>query len=88
MASVMGFKLAGVTLDMESRGATDYAHALGKGPRRTLTRFAGYLGPGAFGLCAAKLVETGHVVTISASRALAGQDDAVRRPAVRRPGSG
>ena len=60
----MGFKLAGVTLDMESRGATDYARAPDKGPRRTLTRFVGYLGPGAFGLCAAKLIETGHVVTV------------------------
>lgn len=64
VGSVMGFKLAGVTLDMESRGATAYADAPDKGPRRTLTRFVGYLGPSAFGLCAAKLIETGHVVTV------------------------
>jgi len=29
-----------------------------------LTRFVGYLGPSAFGLWAAKLIETGHVVTV------------------------
>jgi len=29
-----------------------------------LTGFAGYLGPSGFGLCAAKLIETGHVVTV------------------------
>jgi Peptidase M50B-like len=29
-----------------------------------LTRFVGYLGPSGFGLCAAKLIETGHVVTV------------------------
>jgi len=47
---------------MESRGATDYADAPDKGPRRTLTRFVGHLGPSAFGLGAAKLIETRHVV--------------------------
>jgi hypothetical protein len=29
-----------------------------------LSRFVGYLGPSGFGLCAAKLIETGHVVTV------------------------
>lgn len=29
-----------------------------------MTRFVGYLGPSGFGLCAAKLIETGHVVTV------------------------
>lgn len=29
-----------------------------------MTKFVGYLGPSAFGLCAAKLIETGHVVTV------------------------
>ena len=64
VGSVMGFGIAGVTLDGESRGETRYARAPDKGPRRTLTRFVGYLGPSGFGLCAAKLIETGHVVTV------------------------
>jgi hypothetical protein len=29
-----------------------------------LTRFVGYLGPSGFGLCAAKLIEAGRVVTV------------------------
>ena len=61
---LMGFTLAGVTLDMESNGATEWAIAPDTGPRRTLTRFVGYLGPSGFGLCAAKLIETGRVVTV------------------------
>jgi hypothetical protein len=64
VGSVMGFGIKGVTLSMETRGATDYYRAPNTGPRRTLTRFVGYLGPSAFGLCAAKLIETGHVVTV------------------------
>lgn len=64
VGSAMGFTVAGVTLDMESNGATGYYDAPDTGPRRTLTRFIGYLGPSAFGLFAAKLIETGHVVTV------------------------
>src|SRR5215471_18150382 len=64
VGSVMGFGIKGVTLSIETRGGTDYYHAPDTGPRRTLTRFVGYLGPSAFGLCAAKLIETGHVVTV------------------------
>ncbi len=64
VGSIMGFGIKSVKLDMESRGATDYVHAPDTGPRRTLTRFVGYLGPSGFGLCAAKLIETGHVVTV------------------------
>ena len=64
VGSVMGFTLGGVTLDMESNGATAWASAPDTGPRRTLTRFVGYLGPSGFGLCAAKLIETGRVVTV------------------------
>jgi Peptidase M50B-like len=64
VGTVMGFTLAGVTLDMESNGATGWASAPDTGPRRTLTRFVGYLGPSGFGLCAAKLIETGRAVTV------------------------
>ena len=61
--SAMGFTLLGVTLDQESNGATSYL-GRGDGPRRLLISFVGYLGPSGFGLCAAKLIETGHVVTV------------------------
>src|SRR6185437_2099372 len=64
VGSIMGFGIKGVKLDGESRGETSYINAPETGPRRTLTRFVGYLGPSAFGLCAAKLIETGHVVTV------------------------
>jgi hypothetical protein len=53
-----------VTLSIETRGGTSYHHTPDTGPRRTLTRFVGYLGPSGFGLCAAKLIETGHVVAV------------------------
>ena len=64
VGSLMGFGIKSVTLSIETHGETDYYHAPNTGPRRTLTRFVGYLGPSGFGLCAAKLIETGHVVTV------------------------
>jgi len=64
VGSIMGFGIKSVKLSIETRGATDYYRAPDTGPRRTLTRFVGYLGPSGFGLCAAKLIETGHVVTV------------------------
>jgi hypothetical protein len=63
VASVMGFTLLGVTLDEDSSGATSYLGPSG-GLRRLLTTFVGYLGPSLFGLSAAKLIETGHVVSV------------------------
>jgi peptidase M50B-like protein len=62
VGSIMGFGIKVVKLDVESRGETAYLNAPETGPRRTLTRFVGYLGPSGFGLCAAKLIETGHAV--------------------------
>ena len=64
VGSIMGFGIKSVKLDGESNGVTTYVRAPDTGPRRTLTRFVGYLGPSGFGLCAAKLIETGHVVTV------------------------
>jgi Peptidase M50B-like len=64
VAFAMGFKIAGVTLDIDSNGETSYVNAPVTGARRTLTRFVGYLGPSGFGLCAAKLIEAGRVVTV------------------------
>jgi hypothetical protein len=62
VASTMGFTVLGVTMGQDTGGGTTY---LGRnGARRLLTCFVGYLGPSAFGLFAAKLIETGHVVTV------------------------
>ena len=63
VASAMGFTVLGVTLDHKSNGVTSYLGP-GSGPRRLLAAFAGYLGPSGFGLGAAKLIETGHVVGV------------------------
>ncbi len=62
-ASALGFSLLGVTINRDSSGATSY-FAPGNGPRRLLTSFVGYLGPSACGLCAARLIETGHVISV------------------------
>jgi hypothetical protein len=63
VASVMGFTVLGVTLDQNSNGVTRYL-ASGSGLRRLLVTFSGYLGPSGFGLCAARLIETGHAVCV------------------------
>jgi hypothetical protein len=63
VASVMGFTLLGVTLDQDSSGVTTYL-APDSRPRLLLTGFVGYLGPSVFGLCAAKLIETGHAIAV------------------------
>ena len=64
VATTMGFTVDWVELDIDSNGLTRFSGVRGIGPRTTLTGFVGYLGPSAFGLCAAKLIETGHVVTV------------------------
>jgi hypothetical protein len=64
VASAMGFTVLGVTLDQNSNGVTSYLASGSNGPRRLLVTFAGYLGPSGFGLGAAKLIETGHVVCV------------------------
>ena len=61
-ASTMGFTVQGVTMDADANGVTYLAAS--DGLRSLLTSFVGYLGPSAFGLCAAKLIETGRVVTV------------------------
>ena len=49
VGSIMGFGIKSVKLDIESRGETAYVNAPETGPRRTLTRFVGYLGSSGFG---------------------------------------
>lgn len=66
LASLLGFTLTGVTLERDARGMTSYWYRRtpSAGTRLTLTGFVGYLGPSAFGLCAAKLIETGRSITV------------------------
>jgi hypothetical protein len=64
VGGAMGFSLAGVQLYRDASGVTEWDPATpDTGMRRTLTRFVGYLGPSAFGLGTAKLIETGRGVT-------------------------
>jgi hypothetical protein len=62
VGSTMGFPVLGVTMDSSANGATFLGAS--DGLRSLLTSFVGYLGPSAFGLCAAKLIETERVVTV------------------------
>ena len=65
VGGAMGFTLAGVHLYRDASGVTEWGPATpDTGARRTLTRFVGYLGPSGFGLCTAKLIETGRGVTV------------------------
>jgi hypothetical protein len=63
VASAMGYTVLGVTLDRDGSGATWILWYRG-GLRRLLTAFAGYLGPSAFGLGAARLIQTGHTAAV------------------------
>ena len=66
VGSVLGYELSGVTLNLDT-GVTSFSWgpALSEtAVRWVLTAFAGYLGPSAFGLGAAKLIETGRTVTV------------------------
>lgn len=62
VASAVGFTVLGVTMSPGANGATRMLAR--DGLRMLLISFVGYLGPSAFGLSAAKLIETGHVVTV------------------------
>jgi hypothetical protein len=66
VASVLGFTLEGVLLERDASGVTSYWYRRtpSVATRLTLTGFVGYLGPSGFGLCAAKLIETGRAVTV------------------------
>ncbi len=62
-AVLLGFTLEAVILGRET-GATKYKVFGGALLRLVVVGFIGYLGPSLFGLAAAKLIETGHVVTV------------------------
>jgi hypothetical protein len=61
--SLLGFPLLGVELNPDATGSTSFTGG-GGGLRFIITGVAGYLGPSAFGLCAAKLIATGHVIAV------------------------
>jgi Peptidase M50B-like len=62
-AVLLGFVLEAVILKRET-GETNFQAARGAILRLILVGFVGYLGPSLFGLGAAKLIETGRVVTV------------------------
>lgn len=62
-AILLGFVLETVILKRET-GETTYLAARGAILRLITVGFVGYLGPSLFGLAAAKLIETGRVVTV------------------------
>jgi hypothetical protein len=64
VGTVLGFTLKEVTIGSKGEGGTEWRDAPDKGLRRTLTRVVGYLGPSGFGLGAARLIETGHVIAV------------------------
>jgi hypothetical protein len=63
VGSAMGFIVLGVLLDRDSNGAT-WLYGYRGGLRRLLAVFVGYLGPSAFGLGAARLIQTGHAAAV------------------------
>ena len=60
--SAVGQRIRGVTLQPNATGAT--AMSGGKAAGNVAVGFVGYLGPSAFGLSAAKLIELGHSVAV------------------------
>jgi peptidase M50B-like protein len=63
IGSLLGFSPKGVTLNSDATGGTSFPGAM-RGPRAVIIGASGYLGPSMFGLGAAKLIETGHVVSV------------------------
>jgi hypothetical protein len=61
--SLLGFPPLGVELNRDATGGTMFLLDT-VGLRFVLIAAAGYLGPSAFGLCAAKLIATRHVIAV------------------------
>lgn len=57
-----GGKVKSVTMQSDGSGLTNVAFTRNMG--RFLGLFVGYIGPSAFGLAAAKLISTGHIVAV------------------------
>ena len=61
--SLLGSAPLGVVLKADATGGTLFPASM-RGPRAVTTAAVGYLGPSLFGLFAAKLIETGRIVTV------------------------
>lgn len=79
MGSAMGRRVTGVTLRGNGEGRTTLAPSRGAG--FVAAGVVGYLGPSAFGLGAAKLIQVGHIIAVLwiTLAALAAMAVAVRR---------
>jgi len=62
MASALGWKVTGITMERNGNGLTRTAGA-GKS-NEFLIALVGYIGPSAFGLLAAKLIQVGHAIAV------------------------
>jgi len=61
--ALLGLAPSGVTLSPRATGGTSFPVST-RGLRGVVIGAAGYLGPSGFGLCAAKLIETGRATTV------------------------
>jgi hypothetical protein len=62
MASALGWKITGITMERNGNGLTKAA-GTGKS-NEFLIALVGYIGPSAFGLLAAKLIQVGHAIAV------------------------
>ena len=62
IGSLSGHTIEGIELNAAAEGATSIAPA--SGPGFVVAGFAGYLGPSAFGLGAARLIQFGHIIPV------------------------
>jgi hypothetical protein len=63
VAAILGIELVEVLLHRDNTGGT-VTKVVSLGLRSLLVALAGYLGPSLFGLAAAKLISTGHVIAV------------------------
>jgi Peptidase M50B-like len=63
LAAILGIELIEVIIKPNRNGETRF-HPVSFGLRVLLVAFVGYLGPSLFGLGAAKLISTGHVIAV------------------------
>jgi hypothetical protein len=59
----LGVPPLAVELNWDGGGSTWFPGMM-RGPRAVVIGAMGYLGPSAFGLCAARLIETGHLIAV------------------------
>jgi Peptidase M50B-like len=62
VGSLSGHKVQGIVLKSSAEGKTTIVPD--SGPGNLLAGFVGYLGPSAFGLGAARLIEFGHIIAV------------------------